>query len=119
MKNILTATVALALLSFTGIASAQYDNSRDQREDRYSRDRSDRDSSDRRYSSAESRRNAIWRELFTRQEDDRREFYRYTNYRRGSREYNRALDRIVERQEQERCDMRERLVRDNRSYRDR
>ena len=119
MRNILTATVALALLSFTGMASAQNDYSRNQREDRYSRDRYDRDSSYRRNSSAEARRNAIWRELFTRQEDERREFYRCTNYRRGSREYNRALDCIVERQEQERCEMRERLVRENRSYRDR
>ena len=121
MRNILTTTLALALLSVAGFASAQYDRDRDQRNDRYSRDRDDRDSSGRYNSSRDSerQRNVIWRELFTRQEDERREFYRCTPHRRGSREYNRALDRIVNRQEQERCEMRDRLSRDNRSYRDR
>ena len=139
MRNIFSATLALALLSLTGIASAQYDRSRDQRDDRYNRDRydrnsnnrdsydrnsydrnyNDRDSYDRRGSSAEQQRNSVWRELFARQEDERREFYRCTPYRQGSREYCRALDRIVQRQERERSEMRDRMTRDNRSYRDR
>ena len=134
MRNIFTATIALALFSLTGIASAQSDRSRDHRDDRYNRDRYernsndrnyydrdsyDRDSYDRRGSSAEQQRNAVWRDLFARQEDERREFYRCTPYRQGSREYCRALDRIVQRQERERAEMRDRLSRDNRSYRDR
>lgn len=120
MKHILAATLALAMLSISGVASAQYDRDRDDRNDRYSRDRDydrNNDRYDRRDSARdwERQRNQIWRELFARQEDERREFYRCTPYRKGSREYNRALDRIVDRQERERCDMRERLSREGRN----
>lgn len=125
MKTILNTTLALALLAMTGFASAQSnrdrdrDRDRDQRNDRYSRDWDDRNSYGRNDSRDwERQRNSIWRDLFARQEDERREFYRCTPYRKGSREYNRALDRIVDRQECERAEMRDRLSRQG-SYRGR